>query len=93
MNQIKIGKYIAESLIFTAVCFGLGLILAYAFTPVMNSLLNNPSIPISIQGSPNYLIVYLLVVAIVGTLNGIIPARCSSSSKMHWQFSLSRWRL
>lgn len=69
-----IWKYIAESLMFTAVCFGLGLILAYAFTPVMNSLLNNPSIPINIQGSPNYLIVYLLVVAIVGTLNGIIPA-------------------
>ena len=69
-----IGKYIAESLIFTAACFGLGLLLAYAFAPSMNALLNNPSIPIRIQITPMYLLAYIAIVLMVGVLNGIIPA-------------------
>ena len=68
------GKYIAESLAFTAVCFGLGLLLAYAFAPAMNALLNDPDIPIAIQMKPQYLLCYLAVIVVVGLLNGIIPA-------------------
>ena len=69
-----IWKYVAESLLFTAVCFGLGLLLAYAFAPSMNALLNNPSIPIRIQITPMYLLAYIAIVLMVGVLNGIIPA-------------------
>ena len=69
-----IGKYVAESLLFTAGCFGLGLLLAYAITPSMNALLNNPSIPIHIQITPMYLLAYIAIVVVVGVLNGIIPA-------------------
>ena len=69
-----IGKYIVESLVFTAVCFGFGLLLAYAFAPSMNALLNNPSIPIRIQITPLYVLAYIVVVVVVGVLNGIIPA-------------------
>lgn len=69
-----IWKYVAESLLFTAVCFGLGLLLAYAFAPSMNALLNNPSIPIHIQITPIYFLAYIAIVMMVGVLNGIIPA-------------------
>ena len=69
-----IWKYVAESLLFTAVCFGLGLLLAYAFAPSMNALLNNPSIPIHIQITPMYFLAYIAIVMMVGVLNGIIPA-------------------
>lgn len=68
------GKYVAESLVFTAVCFGLGLLLAYVFAPSMNALLNDPDVPIIIQMKPQYLLAYLTVVVVVGVLNGIIPA-------------------
>ena len=67
-------KYVAESLAFTAVCFALGLLLAYAFAPSMNALLNDPDIPITIQMKPQYLLAYLAVIVAVGVLNGIIPA-------------------
>ena len=69
-----IAKYIAESVSFTAVCFAFGLLLAYAFTPAVNRLLNNPDIPISVQLKPGYLLVYLLLIALVGTLAGLLPA-------------------
>ena len=69
-----IWKYVAESLLFTAGCFGLGLLLAYALVPTMNALLNNPSIPIRIQITPMYLLAYIAIVVVVGVLNGIIPA-------------------
>ena len=67
-------KYIAESLVFTAVCFGFGLLLAYLLAPSVNALLNSPDVPIAIQMKPMYLVAYLGVVVVVGVLNGIIPA-------------------
>ncbi len=69
-----IWKYIAESLVFTAVCFGFGLLLAYLLAPSVNALLNSPDVPIAIQMKPMYLVAYLGVVVVVGVLNGIIPA-------------------
>ena len=69
-----IWKYIAESLVFTAVCFGFGLLLAYLLAPSVNALLNSPDVPIAIQMKPMYLAAYLGIVAVVGVLNGIIPA-------------------
>ena len=69
-----VGKYIAESILFTAVCFGAGLLLAEAFCPLMNRLLSNPDIPIRVAWSPGYVLAYVGIVLVVGTLCGVIPA-------------------
>ena len=71
-------KYISESLIFTSVCFGLGLLLAYLFAPMVNTLLNDPDVPIAIEMKPMYIVAYLAVIVVVGVLNGIIPALFAS---------------
>ena len=80
-KRYVIGKYIAESIAFTALCFMFGLLLAYAFAPAINSLLNDPDIPISIHLTPGYLTVYLLLIILVGTLAGLLPALLASRFK------------
>lgn len=72
-----IWKYVAESIAFTAVCFAAGLLLAEAFCPAMNALLNNPDIPIKIIWSPGYVFAYIVVILLVGVLCGIFPAMMS----------------
>ena len=72
-----IWKYVAESIAFTAVCFAAGLLLAEAFCPAMNSLLNNPDIPIKIIWSPGYVFAYIVIILLVGVLCGIFPAMMS----------------
>ncbi len=69
-----IRKYVVESIAFTAVCFAAGLLLAEAFCPVINELLNNPDIPIKVIWSPGYVLAYIVIILIVGTLCGIFPA-------------------
>ena len=69
-----IGKYIGESILFTAICFAAGLLLAEAFCPMLNRLLNNPDVPIRIIWSPGYLLAYACIVVVVGILCGVIPA-------------------
>ena len=69
-----IWKYLAESIAFTAVCFAAGLLLAEAFCPAMNALLNNPDIPIKIIWSPGYVFAYIVIILLVGVLCGIFPA-------------------
>ena len=71
-------KYVAESLVFTTFCFGLGLLLAYLLTPSVNALLNNPDVPIRVRMSPTYILAYLTGILVVGVLNGIIPALFAS---------------
>ena len=73
-NSGIIGKYIAESVAFTAVCFAAGLMLAEAFCPAMNALLNNPDVPIRIIWSPGYVIAYIVIILFVGALCGVFPA-------------------
>ena len=73
-----IGKYIGESIMFTAFCFGVGLLLAVAFCPMINRLLNNPDIPIRVAWSPGYVFAYLLIIIIVGAVTGMIPAAIAS---------------
>ena len=80
-RRTVIGKYIAESIVFTAICFGLGLLLAYAFAPALNGLLNDPDVPITVQLKPGYLLVYLLLIGLVGTLAGLLPALLASRYK------------
>ena len=72
-----IWKYLAESIAFTAVCFAAGLLLAEAFCPAMNSLLNNLDIPIKIIWSPGYVFAYIVIILLVGVLCGIFPAMMS----------------
>ena len=67
-------KYIGESILFTAVCFGMGLLLAEAFCPMMNRLLSYPDVPIRIAWSPGYLLAYAGIVIVVGAACGAIPA-------------------
>ena len=69
-----VAKYIGESILFTAVCFAAGLLLADAFCPVLNRLLNDPVIPARIVWSPAYLLAYAGLVVVVGAVSGIVPA-------------------
>ena len=71
-------KYVAESLVFTTVCFGLGLLLAYLLAPSVNALLNDPDVPIRVRLSFTYILAYLAGIFVVGVLNGIIPALFAS---------------
>ena len=76
-----IWKYVAESIAFTAVCFAAGLLLAEAFCPAMNALLNNPDIPIKVIWSPGYVIAYIVIILLVGVLCGIFPAMMADRYK------------
>ena len=76
-----IWKYVAESIAFTAVCFAAGLLLAEAFCPAMNALLNNPDIPIKVVWSPGYVVAYIVIILLVGVLCGIFPAMMSGRYK------------
>ena len=75
------GKYIVESIAFTAVCFAAGLLLAEAFCPAMNRLLNDPDIPIRVVWSPGYVMAYIVIILLVGALCGIFPAMMASRYK------------
>ena len=74
-------KYMGESILFTAVCFGMGLLLAEAFCPMMNRLLNYPDIPIRIAWSPGYILAYIGIILLVGAVCGIIPAAIAGRYK------------
>ena len=76
-----IWKYVAESIAFTAVCFAAGLLLAEAFCPAMNALLNNPDIPIKVVWSPGYVFAYIVIILLVGVLCGIFPAMMAGRYK------------
>ncbi len=76
-----IWKYVAESIAFTAVCFAAGLLLAEAFCPAMNALLNNPDIPIKVIWSPGYVFAYFVIIFVVGALCGIFPAMMAGRYK------------
>ena len=76
-----IWKYVAESIAFTAVCFAAGLLLAEAFCPAMNALLNNPDIPIKVIWSPGYVMAYIVIILLVGALCGIFPAMMAGRYK------------
>ena len=76
-----IWKYVAESIAFTAVCFAAGLLLAEAFCPAMNALLNNPDIPIKVIWSPGYVFAYIVIILLVGVICGIFPAMMAGRYK------------
>lgn len=67
------GKYLAESFAFTLFCFLMGLLIAEAILPLANRLLQ-AKVAITIPLSPTYLLYYLVIVAAVSLLAGLIPA-------------------
>ena len=71
-------RQIVESILFTALCFGIGLLLAYAFVPSFNRLINDPDVPVSILMRPSYVIAYLALIVLTGAISGILPALLSS---------------
>ena len=68
-----IWKYLVEAFAFTLFSFAIGLLIAYAITPTVNRLLQ-ADVAIAIPFNLTYLIAYLLIVAVVSLLAGIIPA-------------------
>ena len=66
-----------ESVLFAAVCFAVGLLLAYVLAPSFNTLLNHPDVPVAILMKPEYLLLYLLIVLVVGCIAGLLPALLS----------------
>ena len=84
-------KYILESVAFTAMCFVLAFLLAYALLPMMNGLLNSVSggelgidapfeqfVPIRFEWSAGIVAAYLGAIVLVGVLVGIAPAAIAS---------------
>lgn len=70
-------KYIIESIAFTALCLVAGIILAIAVTPTINQLLQS-DIPVSVAFTPGYVSMFVLLVVIVGTISGLLPASLAS---------------
>ena len=69
-----VAKYIVESVVFTAVCFAASLLLAEAFCPMINRLLNNPDVPVRVVWTLGYISAYIAIIIAVGTLCGVVPA-------------------
>ena len=86
-------KYIAESVAFTAMCFVAALILAYLLAPMMNNLVSNTDpdlasvgldemgVRLSFMMTPGYILAYLAVILILGTICGLLPAYVASRYK------------
>ena len=88
---IIIIKYILESLAFTAACFVLAFLLAYALLPMMNGLLKSVSggefgidapfeqfVSIRFEWSVGIVVAYLSAIGLVGVFVGIAPAVVAS---------------
>ena len=82
-----IWKYIGESILFTAVCFALALLLSWALLPMMNELLLNVTtdtgntwmyIPVTLGLSAGTVAAYALAIVLIGALAGIAPALFAS---------------
>ena len=74
-------KYIAESLFFTAACFGLALLLAHLLLPTVDVLLTNVSgkgVHLQLSRSAGVVAVYAAGVLVVGVLAGLAPAWLAS---------------
>jgi putative ABC transport system permease protein len=80
-------KYIGESILFTAVCFALALLLSWALLPMMNELLLNVTtdtgntwmyIPVTLGLSAGTVAAYALAIVLIGTLVGLAPALFAS---------------
>ena len=81
-----IWKSIGESVFFTAVCFGMALLLAYLLAPMVNALLSSEEIDVivdlgvglEVMLTPGYIVAYVLGILLLGTLCGLVPAWAAS---------------
>ena len=82
-------KYIVESVAFTAMCFVAALIMAYLLAPMMNNLVSTTDpdvvaafdemgVKLSFMMTPGYILAYLAVILILGTICGLLPAYVAS---------------
>ena len=75
-------KNIGESVAFTAVCFGVALVLAKLLVPVLNNLLTTQESWLAIETdmklqfllTPGYVAAYIAGIVVLGTLCGLLPA-------------------
>ncbi len=81
-------KSILESVAFTIVCFAVAILLALAFEPMVNSLLVVEvtddlalRVPLSLDPTPGYLLVWVAAAVVLGALVGLIPAANASRFK------------
>ncbi len=74
-------KYIIESVAFTALCFFFAVLIAVAIVPVINVLLNNPDVPLHLSFSAGYVVTYILLILVTGTIVGLAPAVLASRFK------------
>ncbi len=81
-------KSILESVAFTLVCFAVAILLALAFEPMINSLLVVEftddlalRVPLSLEPTPGYLLVWVAAAVALGALVGLIPAANASRFK------------
>jgi putative ABC transport system permease protein len=75
-----IGRFLAESFLFTLCCFIVGLLLADAIVPFVNDLLR-ANVAVRIPFTTGYLLAYLLLVLVVSLLAGVLPAVIVSQTK------------
>ncbi len=83
-------KYIVESVAFTAMCFIVALVLAYLLAPMMSNLvstidpelvsygLDELGVGLTFMMTPGYILAYLAVILILGTICGLLPAYVAS---------------
>ena len=90
-KRAVIGRFIAESVIFTTICFALAILLAYALLPMMDNLVAGASIEdvytapsylhMRIQWSAGIVAIYIATILLLGTIAGIAPAIFASRFK------------
>ena len=68
---------ILESIVFTTVCFLLGILLAEALTPWFNRIIGG-SVPVRIRYSSGWLLVYAIFILFVSFIQGSLPAWISA---------------
>ncbi|MBR6251642.1 MAG: ABC transporter permease [Bacteroidales bacterium] len=85
-----LGKYIAESICFTAVCFVAALLLAWAFAPMMSELVStgeqtyhtmghgDSDVHLTFLITPAYITAYVVGIVIIGIICGLLPAFVAS---------------
>ncbi|MBP5218196.1 MAG: FtsX-like permease family protein [Bacteroidales bacterium] len=68
---------ILESIVFTTVCFLLGILLAEALTPWFNRIIGG-SVPVRVRYSSGWLLVYAIFILFVSFIQGSLPAWISA---------------
>ena len=71
------GNRILESIVFTTVCFLLGILLAEALTPWFNRIIGG-SVPVRVRYSSGWLLLYAIFILLVSFIQGSLPAWISS---------------